>query len=375
MTTMQSILKIPRWGAPACLLLFLLLPLPAGAGHLVPRLVRDVDRTTYAGSSSPRQLSGVNRGFAFTAFGNRELWMYDDTEDAFSAVLKRQEIRQLADAVYAAREASGRWTIWLAQGWPYFTAKAESREPLADLGAAYRSEAGFGPLLVEAGRGKGRGLWRVDLLQEETVEIARPLPLADGHLLRDLTLFGDRAFFVARDRNLGSALWVMDTAGAHPVFAPVPGETPPMRLLGVVGGRLLLAVSGGAPELWLSNGTPRGTRPLAEIVRGPGAAAISDAVGDPFHNWAYLVADDGRHGRQLWTTDGTAAGTRRLTSFAARDPFAASPLTPTLLADRLVFFATTAFTAASSGRPMGHRQGRASSPTSARAPAGPRASC
>jgi hypothetical protein len=76
MTIMQSLLLRLRRLSPV---LLLLLPLPATAGSLVPRLVRDVVRTTYAASSSPR----------------------------FSPVLKRQEIRQLHDGIYAARDASG----------------------------------------------------------------------------------------------------------------------------------------------------------------------------------------------------------------------------------------------------------------------------
>jgi len=82
-------MPIMRFPHPA-LLLVLLLPHPAAAGDLVPRLVRDVDQTTYAASSSPRQISGVNHGFAFTAFGNRELWFYDGQEDAFTRGLIKQ---------------------------------------------------------------------------------------------------------------------------------------------------------------------------------------------------------------------------------------------------------------------------------------------
>jgi len=102
-----------RAAHPTLLLLsFLLLPHPAAAGDLVPRLVRDVDQTTYTASSSPRQGSGVSNGFAFTAFGNRELWIYDGRDETFQRLLVGQEIRQLSGAIYARRGAAGGWRIW-----------------------------------------------------------------------------------------------------------------------------------------------------------------------------------------------------------------------------------------------------------------------
>jgi len=307
----------------------------------VPRLVSDVDQTTYAGSSSPRQLSGLRRGFAFTAFGNRELWFYDGQEDDFSLGLRKPEIRRLIDGVYAAREKSGGWTLWVADGWPYFHAEPITTRPLGRIGPAYQDPSGYGVWLFEGDAGKGRGLWSLSSDPAAAVEVARPLPLPDGLLVHDMTGYRGRSFFVARDRHLGTALWATDgtAAGTSVVFAPRPGEAIPLTLAGIVRSRLLLMVSGPEPALWLSDGTPRGTHRLAEIGHGGRGAAITDAAQIPFTSRAVFVADDGRHGRQLWGTNGTAAGTRRLTSFTTADPFSGSPLSRTTLAGRLVSFA------------------------------------
>jgi len=323
-----------RWCLPVALSLVSITVCQAG---LVPRLVRDVDPTSYAGSSSPRQFLSLNHGFGFTAFGGRELWTYDDREDILGPSLQREEIRQLAYNLFAAREKSGGWTFWQVEGFPYYTALPIGKEELRRLGTVYISQDGplTGILFEAVGAGHRPGLWTVGSSGDGLVEIARPLPLPGGRLLRDLTSLGDRSFFVARHPQLGIALWATDftAAGTRVVFAPAPGAADDLAILGVSGKNLLLAVSGNEPALWVSNGTARGTRPFTRIGRGP-ATVIPVAPLLPF-----LVVDDGRHGRQLWFTDGTAAGTRQLTHFPIRDAFAGTLPLIKPLGQRWVFFA------------------------------------
>ncbi|NBT12189.1 MAG: hypothetical protein EBS56_01090, partial [Planctomycetia bacterium] len=66
-------------------------------------------------------------------------------------------------------------------------------------------------------------------------------------------------------------------------------------------------------ELWVSDGTPAGTRLLKDInltSAGDGGVGGSDPA-DFFiaGSTLYFSANDGVHGRELWKTDGTAAGT------------------------------------------------------------------
>lgn len=85
--------------------------------------------------------------------------------------------------------------------------------------------------------------------------------------------------------------------------------------LTAAGGRLFFLASStdrGA-EIWTTDGTAAGTRPLTRF-----------ALSNPFAEipWikevdgrAYFVADDGAHGFELWRSDGTVQGTRRVTDF------------------------------------------------------------
>src|SRR5262245_13387436 len=62
-------------------LALLLVSIPSlGQAGLTPRLVRDIDETSYAGSSTPRQFGEMEFGLAFTAFGGRELWIHSERE-------------------------------------------------------------------------------------------------------------------------------------------------------------------------------------------------------------------------------------------------------------------------------------------------------
>lgn len=321
------------------LLVVVLLSRPACGADLVPRLVRDILPASYAGNSSPRELTGVDHGFVFTAFG-RELWQYDSREDVLGALLRKEGMRRLAGAVYVALESSGKWTLWSVSGVHLALLRPLTVAPLRSIGVAYREATNSAPLLFDADGGAGRGLWVTDLFNAEaTVEIARPRPLDDGRLIRDLTSYHHRFYFVARHEVLGMALWVTDgtRAGTYPIFVPPSQEGTPLSIVGIVKGRLLLAVPGPGAELWSSDGTRRGTRPLQEIVRGAGSARIHSTVMAGGH--AFLIVDDGRHGRELWTSDGMPTGARRLTDFTAADPFGATGLPNATVGSRLLFFA------------------------------------
>ena len=77
---------------------------------------------------------------------------------------------------------------------------------------------------------------------------------------------------------------------------------------------LLFAADSGSPacELWRSNGTAGGTQPVKEIhstecsYNRHAFPAHLRAVGRTL----FFESDDPTHGPELWTSDGTTAGTK-----------------------------------------------------------------
>src|SRR5262245_2552982 len=74
---------------------------------------------------------------------------------------------------------------------------------------------------------------------------------------------------------------------------------------------LLLALDDGVVgrELWRTDGTAAGTSLLVDLSPGPAGTTFVGGAGDPEFAW-FVVARAGA--MELWRTDGTAAGTLRL---------------------------------------------------------------
>ena len=122
-------------------------------------------------------------------------------------------------------------------------------------------------------------------------------------------------FFAATEDKHGPGLWVTDgTSGGTRLvkeFAPSMDWQSSPLLLTELGGRLLFFRNTpfdrngtSFTELWTSDGTGAGTQRLRELGSGSSPGRWVRAG-----NTLYFVFQDAEHGTELWRTDGTSAGT------------------------------------------------------------------
>jgi ELWxxDGT repeat protein len=199
----------------------------------------------------------------------------------------------------------------------------------------------------------GFELWRSDGTPSGTGMVADLEPGAAGSNPHGLTVEGSKLFFFTTDGSGQSTLWQSDGSyfGTRRVVDLPAGvfqdsQTPP-----AAAGGLFFFIGQVAEEevhpyqLWRSDGTAAGTFPVGDYAFDyPGACPLgcypygpSDlaALGDR----VVFIANDGVHGREIWASDGTAAGTAMLRDI--QPPEEANPLFRTLAAGAYVYFAAT----------------------------------
>jgi ELWxxDGT repeat protein len=150
--------------------------------------------------------------------------------------------------------------------------------------------------------------------------VADILPGGRGSEPRELTALGGVLYFTAMTAGHGRELWRSDgtsdgTRLVADVVAGPQGSAP--RELTAVNDRLMFTAwhPTHGRELWSSDGTSEGTRLVADVAPGTRSSAPRELTygvhpnGSGPTTLAFFSADDGVHGREIWRTNGTPAGT------------------------------------------------------------------
>ena len=121
----------------------------------------------------------------------------------------------------------------------------------------------------------------------------------------DLTLAGGQLYFLSS--GLGDELRRIGTSDTETTLVKFlyPGI---MQFLTAIGPRLFFTAFDGDNELWTSDGTEAGTQQVSDIA--PTSSSPRDLTAHL--GTLFFSADDGAAGRELWKSDGTAAGTHRI---------------------------------------------------------------
>lgn len=133
----------------------------------------------------------------------------------------------------------------------------------------------------------------------------------------NFTLVNDTVFFTARDTYSGLALWKTDCTESGTILVksihnPYIMNAQIRDFIDVNGTLFFVAVDKEkiGMDLWRSDGTEAGTFKIKNFIsegihhRTTNVNQLTNVKGT-----LYFVADDGTHGRELWKSDGTEAGT------------------------------------------------------------------
>jgi ELWxxDGT repeat protein len=241
----------------------------------------------------------------------------------------------VGDAVAFVSNIGNEPALWLSDG------TQQGTRPLRTFRGSYGPIAAFhDAIFFVADDGEhGYELWRSDGTTAGTqlVRDIGPNSSINEHTLAacsykapELVAWRDRLYFAADDGEHGSELWASDgtTAGTQLVADSSDGRNGsyPMRLIGLPNALLFVAWdTTHGYELWRSDGTRDGTTLVRDIapdaasgqlrlwsvpgsVLCPVRAELADGIqaGDGL----LFTARDGERGFELWTSDGTAAGTQ-----------------------------------------------------------------
>ncbi len=161
----------------------------------------------------------------------------------------------------------------------------------------------------------GGELWKTDGTNAGTVLIKDIKVGSNWSNPQLFTKMGAVVFFTAETDAEGRELWKTDGTTAGTIFIKDinPGvNSPDIDNMVAMNGKLYFIANDGTngSELWVSDGTAGGTFMIKDI--NPGAAdALARGIQNlkAINNVLYFAADDGVHGRELWKSDGTNAGT------------------------------------------------------------------
>ncbi len=134
--------------------------------------------------------------------------------------------------------------------------------------------------------------------------------------------FGERTVFAARAAHGSTDLYITDGTPDNTVRL-VQGGVSTASSMHVEGGRVFFVrgTTATGAELWLTDGTPQGTRLVKDIWPGADSSSPSGISDAPWpiagSNGIFFTASTPQHGRELWYSDGTEAGTVLVVDIAA----------------------------------------------------------
>lgn len=278
--------------------------------------------------SQPRELTDSGGILYFTAKTDTEgfeLWKSDGSVEGTSLVKdvlpgetgsSVNEIVPFGGKVaFRAEEGVAGKELWLSGGEAYNTFRVkdiqsganggypETLAPIDDI-LWFRAEDGIG----------GVELWQSDGTEDGTLRVDNINPYLDPGV-GNVVKVGDRVVMVGTSGEYGRELFTIDDDGQvsvlYDIYEGYKSSNP--ENLFVHDSLLYFAAEDGekGTELWVSDGTPFGTKPLKDV--NPGDVSGHPGYFTAFNGKVYFLAQVGVDW-QVWETDGLSGGTQAVQS-------------------------------------------------------------
>src|SRR5688572_1270763 len=173
-------------------------------------------------------------------------------------------------------------------------------------------------LYFTANSTNGTELWKTDGTKKGTTLVKDINPGVASSDPNHFTRAGRFAYFSAYHDKKGVGLWRTDgTRAGTTLVKAIPEGTIQSTI--AANGKVFFSVETGGYDfrdardsVWVSDGTPKGTRPILRAAKGGNLEVTEGFV--VYRGNVLFAAEANRDNQDLYATDGTAAGTRPLTN-------------------------------------------------------------
>ncbi len=203
--------------------------------------------------------------------------------------------------------------LWKSQGGGSSTLLVQDINPIGDANPANFCNVN-GKLFFTANNGsQGIELWQSNGTSSGTKIVADIVPNSDGSNPSQLTACNGRLFFTAIKRTVAANGAITNVVRIFVSNGTTAGTKvlnevliDPRSLTAVNNTLFFVATSTAGTELWKTDGVL--VTPVKDINAGAGASSLPQNLVN-VNGTLFFSATDGAHGRQLWKSNGTPAGT------------------------------------------------------------------
>jgi ELWxxDGT repeat protein len=289
-------------------------------------------------------------GRLFFVVHNRELWTSSSSSLTATFLKEFEQVSNLTNVggtlFFTADDGEHGLELWKSNGTFAGTVLVKDIRSGADASTPQELTDVNGTVFFSAYDGlTGRELWKSDGTSAGTVRVKDILHVVGSSNPSGLVNVNNTLFFNANDGQNGYELWKSDGTAAGTVMVKDIREgskisSQPKTLVNVNGTLFFSAVDASTVRrLWKSDGTTAGTVNVSTVPYNPTLLTAVNGI-------LFFGAQDGVHGLELWKSDGTSAGTtlvKDLTPGAGSSTGYGAPHLSYLksIYNRLYFLATT----------------------------------